>query len=269
MQRLQSFPQKDPPAIQKLRRQAQAAASDKDAQVALALALSRAGCTYEAASILRPLRSHWKTSKSELLAGEAVQAQAWWNKNWRAFVQLKYAGKKAAALALLADRAVLYWDLPPLLMHLGEIAANNGNLDLASHLYLRVHYLSERGLPNMNMEAFTYVSQAALVDLMRKKGDAAAALKRHLEIFPNPGNAMAHEMQHAELLVAAGHLDEAMRQAASILVTANEHRSGYSRDLRLEFIKSSPDLKPLRKRADWKTLLKDPAAYLRTSRGQK
>jgi hypothetical protein len=37
--------------------------------------------------------------------------------------------------------------------------------------------------------------------------------------------------------------------------------------LRIDFIKSSPALKPLRKRADWTLLLKDPAAHLRSHRG--
>jgi hypothetical protein len=266
MLRLLSLPLKDQPNIRKLRHQAQAAPSDRDAQVALASALARAGCSYEAAAILRPLRSHWKTSKSAKLAGEAIEAQAWWNKNWRAFVRLKQSGKKAAALAVLGDRATQYWDMPPLLIHLAEIAANEGKPDLANHLYHRVLYLTERGLPKMNMEAFRYVSQAALADLLLQKGDAAAALDHHLSITPNPGNAMAHEMQHAELLVATRDLDGAMQKAALILVTANTHRAGYGKTMRIDFIKSSPALKPLRKRADWTLLLKDPAAYLRNAK---
>jgi len=114
------------------------------------------------------------------------------------------------------------------------------------------------------MEAFAYVSQAALVDILCRKGDAAAALERHLAIVPNSGNAMAHEIQHAKLLVAAGQLDEAMRKAASILVTATKHRTGYSKDIRLDFVTTSPALAPLRQRADWQSLIDDPAAYLYT-----
>ena len=222
MLRLQSFPLKEPRNIQKLRREADAAPANKDVRIALALALSRAGCTTEAASILRPLRSHWKTSEQAPLAQAAVDAQAWWNKNWKAFVALKRSGKTAAALALLGDRATHYWDLPPLLVHLGEIASDDDQLDLASHLFRRVFHLSERGVPGMKMEAFAYVAQAALADLLCTTGDAAAALESHRGIVPNPGNAMAHEIQHARLLVAAGHLDDAMQTAASNSRDGNE-----------------------------------------------
>ena len=76
---------------------------------------------------------------------------------------------------------------------------------------------------------------------------------------------MGHEMQEARLLVAAGHVDEAMRSAAAILVTATKDRTGYSKDMRLAFITSSPDLARLRKHRDWKPMLKDPAAYLRSA----
>ena len=51
MQRLLSFPIKDSKVIQKLREASRAAPANRDAQIALALALIRAGCTYEAASI--------------------------------------------------------------------------------------------------------------------------------------------------------------------------------------------------------------------------
>jgi hypothetical protein len=266
MLRLLSFPLKEPWTIHTLRRKAEAAPSDGDAQVGLALALSRAGCSYEATSILRPLRSHWKFSQHARQASEAIDAQAWWNKNWQEFARLKHAGKKDAALALLGDRAVQYWDLPPLLMHLAEMAVDDEHLELASHLFQRVFDLSQRGLPNMNMAAFAYVSQAALVDMLCRKGEPAAALERHRAITPNPGNAMGHEIQDVRLLVAAGHLDEAMRHAAALLVTATKKRTGYSKDMRMNFIKSSPDLAPLRKRPDWKALLRDPEAYLRGNR---
>jgi hypothetical protein len=263
MLRLSSFPQKDPQDILELRRKAEAAPSNADLQIALALALASAGCTYEAAALLRPLRSHWKLSPSSQLANEAVDAQSWWNRNGREFARLKYSGNKAGALALLGNRAAHYWDLPPLLLHLGEIAAHDDQLDLASHLFHRVFYLSGRGLPKMNMAPFAYVAQAALVDVLHRQGDAAAALDRHLAIKPNPGNAMAHEIQHARLLVAAGHLDAAMQKAAAILVTARKHRTGYGKELRMEFINTAPDLAPLRARADWKKMLDDPDGYLR------
>jgi hypothetical protein len=263
MLRLQSFPHKEPPNIQKLRRAAAAAPRDYDAQIAFALALSRAGCTYEAATILRPLRVHWKSHEGSQFAKHAIDAQSWWNQNWRTFAQLRQSGRNVAALALLDERATHYWDLPSLLMHLGEIAADDGQLDLASHLFQRVSNLSERGLPKMNMAAFAYVSQAALVDVLAKQGDAVAALAQHRAITPNPGNAMGHQIQQAKLLVAVGHLDEAMRTVASILVTATKHRTGYSKDMRMEFVKSSPHLAPLRRRVDWKAVLRDPDTYLR------
>jgi hypothetical protein len=265
MLRLLSFPLKEPRTIQTLRRKAEAAPSDADAQVVLALALNRTGCTYEATSILRPLRAHWKASKDAPLATEAVAAQSWWNKNWRQFARLRHAGKKDAALALLGDRAVQYWDLPPLLMHLADMAVDDEHLDLASHLFQRVFDLSRRGLPNMDMAAFAYVSQSGLVDVLCRSGEPTAALAQHRAITPNPGNAMGHEIQHVRLLVAAGHLDEAMRAAAALIVTASKHRTGYSKDMRMDFIKSSPELAPLRKRPDWKALLRDPEAYLRGS----
>lgn len=261
--RLQSFSIEDSRTVQELRREAEAAPSNTDVQIAFALALHQAGCTYEAASILRPLRGHWKKSQGSELAGAAIAAQGWWNKNWKQFVQLRQANRDDAALALLGDRVVHYWDLPPVLFHLGEIAAGRDQSDFANHLFHRVAFLAERGLPKMNMEAFRYVSQAALVDVMYRSGQFAAALDRHGAIIPNPGNAMGHQIQHAKLLVAAGRVEDAMRIAASILVTANKHRTGYSRVLRQEFIETSPDLRPLRKRADWTTMLHDPVAYLR------
>ena len=123
--------------------------------------------------------------------------------------------------------------------------------------------------PKMPMAAFRYVAPAALIDVLRRSGDPAAALAQFRQITPNPGNVMAHEIQHAELLVAAGHLDEAMQQLAASLVTANQHRSGYSKTLRLDFVQSSPDLAPLRGRADWQPMLQNPEAYLRTRRANR
>ena len=176
------------------------------------------------------------------------------------------SGRKEAALALLGDRAVHYWDLPPLLMHLGGVAADDGQLELAKHLWQRVFDLSKRGLPKMNMTAFEYVSQSSLVDLLCREGDVEGALLIHRSIKPNPGNAMAHALQYARLLVTAGELKDAMSITASILVTAEKRRTGYSRNMGLGFIKSSPDMAALRNRADWKAMVKDPAAYLRQSR---
>ena len=87
-------------------------------------------------------------------------------------------------------------------------------------------------------------------------------LEYHRAIRPNHGNVMAHELQRIKLLVATGNLDEAMREAASTMITASKHRSGYSKKMRLDFIDRSPELAALRERSDWRALLDDPAAFL-------
>lgn len=267
MQRLLEFALEEPSDIEALRRKCNAAPGDIDAQIAFGFALSQSGCTYEAAVVLRPLRSAWKSSDAAEPARAALDAQGWWNKNWREFAQLKRAGKRHAALELLGDRAVQYWDLPALLVHLGDFAAEDGQLELAEHLYRRVGYLSQRGLPKMNVAAFEYVAQASLVDVLLLNGKPAEALEQHLEITPNHSNVMAHEMQHAKLLVATGDLDAAMRQAAAMIVTANKHRSGFSKTMRLDFVEQATELAPLREHADWAHMNNDPAAYLQGSRG--
>jgi hypothetical protein len=266
MLRLQSFPKVEASNIRALRRKAAGGAARHE--LALGLALADAGCSYEAALILRPIRSHWKSTGGAPQAEQALDAQAWWNKNWRTFARLRHAGQREDALALLGDRSIQFWDFPPLLMHLGAMAVDDARLDLADHIFQRVLHLTERGLPKMPMQAFVYVAQAARVDVLCRKGDAAAALKHFRTIAPNSGNAMGHTMQLVELLVAAGHLDEAMGEAASVLATATT-RNGYSKDMRLDFIATSSALAPLRKRSDWRALLQDPGAYVRTARKQK
>ena len=263
MLRLHAFPLNEPREIDALRRESTAAAGDVSVQIALGIALSGAGCTYEAAALLRPLRSRSKSTDAADQALLALEAQTWWNKNWREFVHLKRGGNSDAALELLADRAVLFWDMPPLLIHLGDIAVKDGRFELANHLYQRVFNLAQRGLPKMNMAAFEYVSQAAMVETLLLSGKADEALERHRAITPNPGNAMAHEIQYTTLLVATFNLDAAMRQAASTLITAEKHRSGYSREIRTRFIEAAPELAPLRERADWGAMVKDPLGYLR------
>lgn len=265
MQRLTDFPIEESDHIREMRAKCVKEHEDVAPQIALGAALSGSGCSYEAASILRPLRKHWKLTDAAIQAQAALDAQSWWKKNWREFVQLKRAGNKDAALELLDDRAVHYWDLPPLLVHLGDIAAHDEELELASHLYRRVYYLSQHKLPKMDMKAFEYVAQAALADVLLRSGKPAEALEMHRAVQPNPGNAMAHELQFTRLLVATDNLDEAMRQAASTVITANKHRTGYSKKMRLEYIDQSPDLAPLRERTDWLTMLNDPIDYLKGS----
>ena len=265
MQRLLDFPIEEPDHIEKLRAKSVKEHEDVASQIALGAALSLSGCSYEAASILRPLRKHWKLTDASAQAQAALDAQSWWKKNWREFVQQKRAGNKDAALDMLSDRSVHYWDLPPLLVHLGDIAAHEGQLELARHLYQRVYYLSQRKLPKMDMKAFEYVAQAALADILLRSGKPAEALEMHRAVRPNPGNAMAHELQFIKLLVATDTLDEAMRQAASTVITANKHRSGYGKTMRLEYIDQSPDLTPLREHNDWPVMLNDPVGYLKGS----
>ena len=263
MHRLLDFPLQEPKMIAALRRKA--AAEQPAAQIDLGFALATAGCSYEAAAILRPLRTQWKSHGSAQAGRSALEAQTWWNKHWKTFVQAKRAGKTVEALNLLDGRAAVYWDLPPLLVHLGDIAKAGEEFDLAEHLYLRVAGLARRGLPGMNMAPFTYVAEASLIDVLLSSGQPAEALKRHRALVPNAGNAMAHEIQHAILLVANGDLDGAIRQAAATLVTAETQRSGYSRQIRKDFIDTAPELAPLRRLSDWQAMLDDPAAYLRNN----
>lgn len=263
MLRLETFPLEESGEIGALRKRCAVGPDDASAQVALGIALSCAGCTYEAAAILRPLRSAWKSSAAAGQARFALDAQAWWNKHWRAFAQLKRAGKRDAALGLLGDRAVAYWDLPPLLIHLGDFAAEDNRLELANHLYQRVYDLSQRGLPKMNMAAFEYVAQASLVETLLRSGQASQALERHRAITPNPGNAMAYEMLQIKLLVATSDFDLAMCHSARAIITAQKHRSGFSKTMRLDFINAAPELAPLRQRPDWSVMLNAPDAYLR------
>ena len=165
------------------------------------------------------------------------------------------------ALEILGTRAIQYWDLPPLLMHLGDIAADDGKLDLAEHIFQRIFDLAQRGLPVMPMQAFLYASQSSLIDVMLRRGRAAQALDRLQALAPNPGNAMAHEMLRIRVLVANEQLDQAMSEVAQSLVIAAQRRKGYSKEMRLDFIYGAPDLDPLRARSDWQNMLDDPAGF--------
>ena len=154
MDRLANFPLNEPRKIRQLRQKYEASPGSAEIQTELGIALASGGCTYEATALLRPTRSVWKSSPKADVATSALAAQTWWNKNWREFAHRKHASDRAGALALLGDKAVDYWDLPPLLMHLGDFASADGKLDLAEHLYRRVQWLAQLGLPKMNMVAF-------------------------------------------------------------------------------------------------------------------
>lgn len=266
MLELLTLPLQDSKAITKLRRQTVAAPGDEQSRIALGFELALAGCTYEAANILRPLRSRWKESRFGPSAREAIALQAWWSGHWKQLISLKRTRQYDAVKALIGDRSSRLWDLPPFLIHLGEILADEDEFDIADHLFNRVHYLSQRGLPKMNMNAFAYVSQAALIDVLCRKKDFAAALHQHRELVPNAGNAMAHEILRARLLVFAGRHDEAMQTMASIITIGRQFRSGYSRRLQEQFVAKSTELDPLRERADWQQMVQDPRAYLSNPR---
>lgn len=261
MHRLLDFPLVEVDEITALRLALSASPDDPDLKIPLGFALANAGCTYEAAHLLRPTRKMWKAHPQADLGTAALSAQTWWNKNWRDFARLRHDVGKEAVLNLLGDRAVEYWDLPPLLMHLGSFASEDQELDLARHIFQRVLDLARRGLPKMKKEAFLYVSQASLIDVLLKHGEPCKALEEVRTLSHNPGNAMAHELLTIRVLVANDLLDDAMCQSAKLLVTAEKHRKGYSKSIRQEFITSSEELADLRKRPDWDAMLADPAGY--------
>ena len=262
MDDLIDYPLNEPANIRKLRSAARAGADDD--VVALGMALAKSGCSHEAAILLRPLRAKWKTHSDAEAGRSALEVQTWYNKTWKHFAQLKQAGKIDQALDLLGDRAPQFWDQPPILMHLGGFAVDQGKLNLAEHIFRRIAYLADRGVPKVNMTAFVYAAQAALLDVLAARGNAVEALKLWRKLEANPGNAMAQQLQGASLMAAAGVHDEALQQVARILVTAQKERKGYSRDVRQEFADNAPDLAHLRKHKDWATMRADPAAFLKS-----
>lgn len=265
MRELLALPVDDPPEIAALKRAAEQEPGDDVSVVAYGLALARSHCGYQAARVLRPLRKLWKDSPDATVAQAALDAQTWWNKTWKDFAALSRAGEHAAALELLGDRALCFWDFPPLLAHLTRFSITSGDFELAENIARRIHLLSQQGVPKINMAAFAYGSQEDLIEILWRRGDPAGALERHRKLEPNPGNAMAYEIRRAELLVAAGHADEAMRQVATILQTARNERKGYSREVRLDFVDNAPELAVLRDRDDWAAMHLDPGAWLKVS----
>lgn len=264
MHRLSKYPIENPPEITELRKEALHSASAPSAMIELGLALTKIGCNYEASWILRPLRSEWKSTPAAPDAKAALGAQAWWNKHGLEFARLKHAGKRAQALKLLGSRAVDYWDQPALLMHLSEFLAEDLAYDLSAHLLRRIAVLADRGLPKMDMTAFSYVSRAALVDLLLRQGRMLESRAAYEQLPPPAANAMGHEILGIRTLAAIRDLDRAMVATAALLVVAEKKRRGYSRDIRLEFVATSGELTELRSHDDWSVMLGDPQAYLRT-----
>lgn len=229
-------------------------------QAALGFALAEARCSYEARHILWPIRKHWKPDATAAVEA-CFEAQSWWKKNWRAFAQASQAKRVDGALEMLGDHVEWFWDMPPALMHLSNFAMYKEDLDLAEHILRRIVVLTDHGLPKMPMEAFAYVSRAALIDVLAARGAPEAALDEYEHLTPNPGNAMAHEMLGARLMALAGEETRAMEVIADMLVTAMTKRSGYSRDMRIDFVERDPDIAVLRKRKDWVAMLDDPKAW--------
>lgn len=267
MHRLSDYPLEDPPEITELRDKVSRSSGAPSVMVELGLAMTKIGCNYEAASILRPLRSAWKSTPAAPIAKAALEAQTWWNKHGLEFARLKHAGKRVPALELLGARAVDYWDQPSLLMHFSEFLAEDLDYDLSGHLLRRVAKLADRGLPKMDMTAFSYVSRAALVDLLLRQGRMAESRAAYEQLPPQGANAMGHEILGIRTLAAIGELDRAMEATAALLLVAEKKRKGYSRDIRQEFVAKSDDISELRSRDDWSLMLADPRAYLRAYQG--
>lgn len=257
MHRLTEYTVQDSDEISALRCDLEA----EDRQVALGLALAKAGCSYEAAHFLRPTRKRWAGGPEADVAATALAALTWWNKTWRDIARSMQNNHAEAALKLVGDNLVHQWDQPALLLHLSSIARDRQDWPVARHLLDRVVYLSDRGLPKVDMAAFAYAASAGLLDVLAASGDTAAALAKYHALAPNPGNAMAHQILGARLLALAGHEDAAMAALADILVTARSARKCYSRDIRENFVLSAPELTKLRERPDWARLLDDPVAY--------
>ncbi|NND20960.1 MAG: hypothetical protein HKO14_02625 [Silicimonas sp.] len=233
--------------------------------VALGMALAEAGCSVEAAALLRPHRKVWSKGDQAEIGAAALDAVAWWNRNWRDVARARQAGRHGEVLRLVGDHARSLWDQPALLLHLAWVARATGRQALAGHLLRRVIYLCHRGVPGIEMKAFHYAAEAGLVDILVDEGRIDDALSAFEALTPNPGNAMAHQLQGAELLVLSGRLDAAMVEVAKILMTANDKRSGWSANVRRDFTENAQALGPLRARDDWRALISDPAAYLARS----
>ncbi|MEM7058933.1 MAG: hypothetical protein AAF557_15200 [Pseudomonadota bacterium] len=261
MDDLIDFSLKEPPKIARLRALVKSA-QDDDAVIALGVGLAKVGCSHEAAILLRPKRAKWKDHPDVAVCTAALQVQTWYNKNWKQFAGLKQAGDIDAALRMLDGRAKHFWDHPPILMHLGGFAVDRSKLDLAEHIFQRIGYLAERGVPKINMTAFVYGAQAALLDVLSLRGKSKTALSLWRKLEHNPGNAMARQLQGARLMTAAGESREALRQVADIIVTAEQGRRRYGRDVRLDFVENSPDLAALRKHKDWATMRSNPVGYV-------
>ncbi|MEL7471174.1 MAG: hypothetical protein AAFN27_22160 [Pseudomonadota bacterium] len=263
MQDLLEFPVEDPADLVVLATKAARTPDDDAAQIAYGLALFRAGCSYQAARLLRPRRKLWKGTGDEADARAALDAQSWWNKTWKELAQNSQRGNYDLCLEMLGDRARLFWDFPPLLAHLTKFAIARGEFDLAENIARRIYLLSQRGVEKINMVAFEYGSQEDLIEILWRRGDPRGALEIQRNLTPNPGNAMAYEIRRAQLLVATGLSDEAMSEVASILRTALKERTGYSREMRIDFVDKSDDLDPLRARPDWSKMYEDPSAWLK------
>lgn len=231
--------------------------------VQLGLALAEAGCSVEAAPLLRPARKQWAADPRSEAARSALAAVTWWNKNWRAFAQAMQGNRFEEARELLGDQARNQWDRPPMLLHVSRVARHEGRPEIARHCLARLLYLCDRGLPKTDMTVFRYAAEASMVEILAEAGDVDAALAGYRNLTPNPGNLMGHQIQGAALLAQAGQAEAAMNAIAKLLATA-QTRKGWGRENREAFVTRDPVLDPLRQRSDWHQLLSDPAAYLKS-----
>ncbi len=257
MANLSDLPLEDPPGLVSAR---------KSGGVVLGMALARGGCSVEAAFILRPLQKDWSKGDEAALGKAALKAVAWWNKHWRDFARAMHADQFDKAQDILGDRAATLWDQPALVAHLGRLHRVAGNTALARHLFARLEYLSQRGVPKIDMGAFAYVAAAGLIDVLCDEQAYDAALEAYGAIAPNLGNIMAHQIQGARLLALADRSDDAMRALAELLITAEQRKKGWSGQIRRDFVNTAPELQALRSRPDWEGLLKAPAEYLGQAR---
>lgn len=216
-----------------------------DDPIALARALGQHGCGYEAALILRPLRKRWRDAPWAEEAQQWLAAQTHWNKQGRQAAALRVQGDLFAAESLVSLHEGAYWDFPPALMLLAQIAQSDGRLERAKHLYQRLVYLAQRGVPKINMVAYGYLPAANLIDIQAEEGDPAGALAALRTLDVHTGNRHHYDMLLAELLAMTGDIDAACKLLTKIVRDA-KRRKGSTGSGRLKWAASEPRLAPLR-----------------------
>ena len=250
----------DAPALVKLRR-------GKARGLALGLALGRAGCGHEAALLLRPIKKSWQHEPVAREINAWLEAQTWWNAQWQVFAAAVNRQRIAQAERLLGGRARYRWDFPPLLMHVGNLAAARGERRLAMHIFRRVLYLVDRGVPKLpGLASFEYGALARLLELQADAGDVAGARRAYATMRHNPGNEVGYRMLGAYLLAKSGQLKPALARIADVMRPGKAKRNGWGKTYRESWLAKLAAIAPLRNHPDWKPMLKNPVAYLEQSR---